>query len=219
LQARQGSTIEILRDSLRFLGPEVATEEGYTRIKRRGTDQATLRRYTLLYTKQGNRWLYACVREEHPHGLPPGEHLKELAWMVGEWIDEDSTATVHATCRWTDDKNFLLHDYQMHAHGKPVMTVHERIGWDPLTRQIKSWFFDSQGGYGSALWVRNGDQWIIKSSGVLPDGKTATATNTLTRVSPTEARLLATERTMGSQHIPDELQTIMVRRAPAPGAK
>jgi uncharacterized protein (TIGR02246 family) len=218
-QARPGAAIEISRASLRFLGPDVATEEGHTRIKPRGGSPESLRRYTLLYVRQGNRWLYSMVREEHPQVLTPHEHLKELEWLIGEWVDEGSEATVHATCRWTPDKNFLLRDFLVHAHGRPVMTVNQRIGWDPLTKQIKSWFFDSEGGYGSALWVRHGDQWIIKSTGVLPDGKTATATNVLTKLSPTQARWLSSERTVGGESIPEQLETFMVRRAPAPGAR
>ena len=61
-----------------------------------------------------------------------------------------------------------------------MMTVNQRIGWDPLTKQIKSWVFDSEGGYGDALWTRKGNQWVIKSTGVLPDGRTASATHVLT---------------------------------------
>ena len=53
------------------------------------------------------------------------------------------------------------------------MTVTQRIGWDPLTKQIKSWVFDSEGGYGDGLWTRKGNQWVIKSTGVLPDGRIA----------------------------------------------
>ena len=41
------------------------------------------------------------------------------------------SATLRSTCR-----------------ANPVMTISERIGWDPLSRQIKSWVFDSRGGYG-----------------------------------------------------------------------
>ena len=41
--------------------------------------------------------------------------------------------------------------FVIHVQGKPVMNVTQRIGWDPLTKQIKSWVFDSDGGYGDAL--------------------------------------------------------------------
>ena len=85
------------------------------------------------------------------------ERLKELAWLVGDWVDENSDSVVHVTCRWSDDKNFLLRDFVIHVQGKPVMNVNQRIGWDPVTKQIKSWVFDSEGGYGDALWARNGN--------------------------------------------------------------
>jgi len=96
------------------------------------------------------------------------------------------------------------------------MTVTQRIGWDPLSKQIKSWVFDSEGGYGDGLWTRNGDQWMIKSSGVLPDGRIATATNILTRVGPNAARWASTERTVGGFHAPDRFENMMVRRPPSP---
>ena len=136
--------------------------------------------------------------------------------MVGEWLDESSDSIIHATCRWSDDKNFLLRDFVIHVQGKPVMNVTQRIGWDPLTKQIKSWVFDSDGGYGDAFWARNGNQWIIKSTGVLPDGRIATATNILTRTGPNTARWASTERTVGGEVAPDHHESVMVRRPPPP---
>ena len=40
----------------------------------------------------------------------------------------------------------------------------QRIGWDPVAGQFRSWDFDSQGGYSEGLWSRDGDRWIIKMS-------------------------------------------------------
>ena len=92
--------------------------------------------------------MYSSVREELEPGLPHQERLKELEWLVGDWIDESSESVIHGTCRWSADKNFLLRDFTIQSEGKPVMTVTQRIGWDPLSKQIKSWVFDSEGGYG-----------------------------------------------------------------------
>ena len=136
--------------------------------------------------------------------------------MVGEWLDENSDSVVHATCRWSDDKNFLLRDFVIHVQGKPVMNVTQRIGWDPVTKQIKSWVFDSEGGYGDALWSRNGNQWIIKSQVSLPDGRIATATNVLTRSGLNTARWASTERTVGGQLIPDQARPSWSASRPAP---
>jgi uncharacterized protein (TIGR02246 family) len=218
-QERPGATIRVSIDSLRFLGPDVAKEEGQTRVKPAGKEPETLRHYTVLYVKQGGRWLHSSVREEHATGVLHHERLKDLEWLVGEWLDQSSDSTVHLTCRWSEDKNFLLRDFTIHFQGQAVMTVSQRIGWDPLTKQVKSWVFDSEGGYGDALWARTGDRWIIKSSGVLPDGRIATATNVLTRVGPNTARWTSTERTLGAEGVVEPAEYVMVRKPPQPRSK
>lgn len=218
-QARPGAKIEIALGSLRFLGPDVAKEEGETRVIPTGKEPETVRHYTVVYVKNGGRWLHSSVREENSKSVTPHDRLKELEWLLGEWVDESSEATVHVTCRWSDDKNYLLREFLVHTDGKPVMNVTQRIGWDPLTQQIKSWVFDSEGGYGDALWSRSGNQWLIKSTGVLPEGKTASATNVLTQLSPTQARWTSSERTFGGQEVPGQIEVLMVRKPPGPRTK
>ena len=61
------------------------------------------------------------------------------------------------------------------------MTVTQRIGWDPLARQFRSWEFDSEGGFGEGRWSRDGDRWVVKHTGVRPEGTTASATNIMIR--------------------------------------
>jgi uncharacterized protein (TIGR02246 family) len=213
---RKGATIEIALETLRFLGPDAAQETGQTRVKPAGDEAATVRDYTVLYVKQGGRWLYSSVREEFPDKLAHHERLKELEWMIGEWVDENSNSLIHMTCRWSDDKNYLLRDFLIHVQGKPVLNVTQRIGWDPVSKQIKSWVFDSDGGYADALWARDGTRWVIKSSGVLPDGQIVTATNVLTRTGPNAARWASTDRTVGGRLIPNPGESIMVRKPPQP---
>jgi uncharacterized protein (TIGR02246 family) len=216
-QERKGYTIQIVMESLRFLGPSFAKEEGQTIVTPALTAEPPSRcRYTVLYVKQAGQWLYSSVREESVTRVAHSERLKELEWLVGDWVDESADAVVTAACRWSADKNFLLRDFTIHTEGKPVMTVNQRIGWDPLSRQIKSWVFDSEGGYGDGLWTRSGDQWMIKSTGVLPDGRIATATNILTRVGPNTARWASTERTVGGEHAPDQFENTIVRRMAPP---
>ncbi len=218
-KGRPGATIAISPVSLRFLSPDIALEEGQTQVKVAGDEPPSTRHYTVLFVKQGNRWLYSRVREEPEKGLSHHQRLLELEWLVGDWLDESPDSVVHTTCRWTEDQNFLIRDFTVRVQGKPVMTVSERIGWDPATRQIKSWVFDSEGGHGSGLWSRNGNEWVIKSTGILPDGRTATATHILTRISPQSARWSSVERTVGDQVVPDHAEYVMVRRPPQPGTK
>jgi uncharacterized protein (TIGR02246 family) len=215
---RPGAKLSVTPVSLRFIGSDVAREEGRTTV-RVGDEHPSTRHYTVLYIKQGGRWKYASVREEQEPGLTPHQRLEELAWLVGDWIDESPDSVVHATCRWTDDGHFLLRDFTVRVQGKSVMTVNERIGWDASTRQIKSWVFDSEGGHGTGLWSRIGNEWVIKSSGVLSDGRIATATHTLTRLGPHSARWTSVDRTVGDRVVPDRAEYLMVRQPPQPARR
>jgi uncharacterized protein (TIGR02246 family) len=215
---RPGATLSITPTSLRFLAPDVAEEEGHTAV-RVGDEQPSTRHYTVLFLKQGDRWRYAKVREEQEPGLTPHQRLEELSWLVGEWIDESPDSVVNATCRWTDDGHFLLRDFSVRVQGKSVMTVNERIGWDASARQIRSWVFDSEGGHGTGLWSRTGNQWVIKSTGVLSDGRIATATHTLTRLGPHSARWSSVDRTVGDRAVTDRAEYLMVRRPPQPKSR
>ncbi len=214
-----GSTIAIAKESLRFLTPEVALEEGLTTVKPGGkAEAAEVHRYRLIYVKQGDKWLYSSVREEHEAALPPHERLKVLEWLVGDWLDESSDSTVHVTGRWSEDQNFLLRDFVVHVEGRPVMKVEERIGWDPLTRQFKAWVFDSEGGHSESLWSRQGDAWTIKSRGVLADGRAVSATHVLSRQGPKTLHWTSVERTVGGRTVADVDDFVMVRQPPKPTA-
>ena len=79
-------------------------------------------------------------------------------------------------------------EFAIRVNGRVAMTVNQRIGWDPAGGQIKSWEFDSEGGHGQGLWARLGDQWMVKATGVLQDGRTATATHVITRDDPSTCR-------------------------------
>ncbi len=211
---RPGATITIVPASLRFLGPGVALEEGRTIVKMAGASPPSSRHYTVTYVKRGDRWRYSVVREELENTPTPHERLRELEWLVGDWMDESPDSLVHSTCRWTADGNFLLRDFTIRVQGKPVMTVNERIGWDASRRQIVSWVFDSEGGHGTGFWSRGDNDWVIKSTGVLPDGRIASATHVLTRVNDHSARWASVERTVGDRIVPDHVEYLMVRRPP-----
>jgi uncharacterized protein (TIGR02246 family) len=215
-QQRPAAVLTILPASLRFFGPDAAQGEGRTLVKNRDGYSPPARHYTALYVKQRAGWLCSSLREEPETNLTHHERLRDLEWLVGDWVDESPDSVVQTTCRWTEDQNYLLRDFTVRVQGKAVMTVQERIGWDPSTRQIKSWVFDSEGGYASGLWSRNGNDWVIKSTGIMPDGRTATATHVLTRVSPQSARWASLERTVGEQVVPDRAEYVMVRRPPQP---
>ena len=84
-------------------------------------------------------------------------------------------------------------------HGKPAMTGQQRIGWDPLARQFRSWVFDSEGGFGEGEFSHDGDRWLIKAQGVRSDGRPASVTHVITRVNKDMIRWRSVDRAVAGK--------------------
>ena len=114
-----GSTIAIQTTALRFLGPDTALEEGRTTITPAGAGPPEISRFTVVYVKHDGQWLQSAVRDEHAHDLTPHDRLKELEWLVGDWINESQDAVVSTTCKWADGGNFLIREFTMKHRASP----------------------------------------------------------------------------------------------------
>ena len=101
--------------------------------------------------------------------------------------------------------------------GRAAMEVTQRIGWDPLSKRIRSWVFDSEGGFGDGVWARDGDAWIIKATFVPSHGRAASATNTIVPVGKDSYVWRSTDRVVGDE-VHEPLEVTVVRKPPAPGA-
>jgi uncharacterized protein (TIGR02246 family) len=211
-----GDKVETTVDSIKILAPGVARAAGRTTVHPSAGGTAVTGGYKAIHVRRDGRWLVASLRELPDKELSHSEHLQELEWLIGDWLEEGEDAVVLTSFAWTDDKNFLLRTFDVRVKGKPALTGTQRIGWDPLTKQIKSWVFDSRGGYGEGLWMRAEDQWVIKASGVRPDGRTTTATQVLTYVDKDTLRWKSIDRTLGSEIRPEIDEVVMVRKPPQP---
>ena len=214
----KGVQIAFEVDAIRFLSPDVAKEEGrliVTPIK--GAPLSRL--YTVLFVKREGHWLISSVREETDPLVRPHDRLKDLDWMVGDWIDEGAESVVRLHCQWSEDENFLFRTFTVKRQGKPVMTVTQRIGGDPVSRQVRSWEFDSEGGFGEGRWSRDGERWTVKATGVRPEGATASATNVMFRERPDLVRWTSTDRVIGDVSLPDDDAYVLVRVPPPPRAE
>ena len=102
--------------------------------------------------------------------------------MIGRWVDQDDQATVVTECNWTKNNNFITRSFTIQIRDRIDMAGMQIIGWDPSTKQIRSWVFDSDGGFGQATWKKKDNRWYIQQSGVLPDGRKSSAVNIITRL-------------------------------------
>jgi uncharacterized protein (TIGR02246 family) len=166
--------------SMRFISPDVALAEGvldYTDAD--GTRESN--RFSTIWAKADGGWLLSCARDlpgESEESMSVGNsQLKQLEWLLGEWEGQGNRRGVHAACRWAPNQSFLLIDYTVKPEGEEPKLVTLRIGWDPLDGVIRSWVFDSLGGFGEGTWERDGKRWLVNSSGVLPDGDIGQSTD------------------------------------------
>jgi uncharacterized protein (TIGR02246 family) len=207
--------IEVNVELIRFIGPDLAVEVGMTKETAAPGEPPVYDRYTVLHVKRDGKWQMALARDSE--GPPPSNHeqLRPLAWLIGDWVDDGGNIVVSSTCRWSEDGNFLLQEFKLKIDKKDAMRVSQRIGWDPLANKIRSWVFDSEGGYGESVWTPNGDTWIIKTTGVRPDGKTASATNVLVPAGKDAYVWRSNDRIVGDEVVAP-MEVKVVRKPPQP---
>ncbi len=209
-----GAKMEIEIESVREITPQLATGDVIRSVTTAdGVERAITRSYLTL-VREGNAWRIASIRDVAADAeLSPRQQLEPLSWFVGEWIDEGADSLIEIKGHWSEDENFLLLDYVIKREGEEAMASQQRIGWDPLHEQLRSWIFDADGGFGEALWTKISDSWVVKSSAVLPDGATGSATFVIEPQSEDRFVMRGLDRILGDEVQPDVEMTI-VRKPP-----
>lgn len=113
---------------------------------------------------------------------PPSqfEYLKDLSWLIGDWKDEDEHVTIHFSTHWDKYKNFIIQNFGLAVYSVEELEGIQIIGWDPIEKKIRSWVFDSDGGFGSAVWSQEGKSWHATMRYTLSDGRKASSINIYT---------------------------------------
>jgi uncharacterized protein (TIGR02246 family) len=189
--------LRIDSDSLKFVSPDVAIEDGVSSVIAPDGSPPTRARFTNVHVKKDGKWLLSSVREA-PYAPPTNsEHLRDLEYLVGEWADESAKGEVaRIEFDWAANQSFLVASFTTTFKNMSLGGGTQWIGWDPNAKTIRSWTFDTNGGFGEGTWSKDGDKWIIKTSSVLADGKKVTATNIATRADDDTLTWKSTERTL-----------------------
>jgi len=201
--------------SLRQLSPDVAVEDGYSTTTLSADEPASRSPYAVVHLKRNGKWLMSSVRDFPAESSATGhDHLRQIEWLTGHWVDESPEGRVETTCQWSEDGNYLLQNYVVKArHGELRGT--QRIAWDPLRRTIRSWAFDQSGAFTEATWTAVEGVWILKMEGVTPDGRGVSATRVVTPVSSDSYQIDSTSVVVGHELMPDSSVRV-VRQPPAP---
>jgi uncharacterized protein (TIGR02246 family) len=178
LRELKGSKIAGKIQSVKLLRPEVALVDGEVQTTSADGERES-NRYAAIWVKSGDTWLISSARdlpaevEDVPSLTYPA--LRPLEWLVGDWADE--AGAVQIQCKWAPNKSFLLMEYEVKRKAADPLLVTQRVGWDPVNRRVRSWVFDSTGGFGEGFWERQGNKWVVGASGILADGGTGESTN------------------------------------------
>jgi uncharacterized protein (TIGR02246 family) len=177
---RRGSTIAVTIESIRFLAPSIATEKGIAQVTPSSGGPPTAARYTVVHVNRDGKWLMA-VGHEAPYVSGGGpDHLKDLQWLIGQWLSESTVRPLRLKFEWMAQRNFIRNTYSLSGGDPDAIAGAQVIGWNPKLGRIVSWHFHSEGGFGSDVWIKDGEKWVIEATGVSADGSVSASVNVLT---------------------------------------
>ena len=108
--------------------------------------------------------------------------LDTLDWLVGDWVNEDESRSIEFNCQFTKNGSFLVRSFGIVTEKDVRMSGMQVIAWDPANQSIRSWTFDSDGGFGEDTWSQSGNRYTIRAKYIVPDGGIASAINVFTFV-------------------------------------
>jgi uncharacterized protein (TIGR02246 family) len=200
---RKGGNLAINMESVRLLAPEVLLEKGTTTVTPNDGD-ASESLYTAIYVKKNGEWKISQLIESPKPATTPHERLAELAWLIGKWAetDEANDLTVDSEYLWARGGNFITRNVTVKRSGDTTLEGWQIIGWDPIEERIRSWTFDGEGGFAEGSWTRQGERWLVRETGVTPDGSRTGAENTITRLGPDRFTWESNNRTLDAEPQP-----------------
>ena len=201
--------VRVESDSLRFISPDVAIEEGTSEVFAPDGRPPSRARFKNIHVRKQDRWFLSSVVDS-PYA-PPGnsEHLRKLQWAIGTWASQSEKGVVErVTWAWTANQNFIVGSFSTSYKSAPMSGARHWIGWDPTSQRIRSWIFDDSGAFGEGAWTLDGDKWTIRTTSVLQDGKKAAATFVVAPINADTISLQIRDRSVAGRPLPDvtELQ-------------
>jgi uncharacterized protein (TIGR02246 family) len=219
--------IAVRETKLRFINADVALEDGTVEVVPPGRTAPLHGRFSATWVRHEGSWKLAALREARGDEASGDETLASLDWMVGDWtaVDEATAgkpaankAKIEVSARWNPMRTFLLRDMKITPPGAAadaVIQVTQRIGWDPLSKSIRSWVFSSDGGHGEAAWSRDDGSWVARTTAVLPDGSQTSSLNIYTYDGKDKCVWRSLPTHVGGEHMPQVNMTLI--RKPGTG--
>ena len=208
----KGAKLESKVESVRFVSPNVAVENGTARVI--GADgKPSDSTYTAVHVKRDGKWLLDRVTEQDvPEVVSHYDKLKDLEWMIGTWVDQDEQSKVEATCQWSKNRNFIVRSFSVSVRDDVATAGMQVIGWDPVGKRIRSWVFDTDGGFGEGVWTKKGNRWYVQAKDTSAEGQNLSSQNIITVVDKDTFTWQSVDRQAGDQLLPNLDEVVVARK-------
>jgi uncharacterized protein (TIGR02246 family) len=216
-ESGEASKLKLTNQSVRLITLDAAIEDGTAEItSAEGEPMSST--YTAIHVKKDGVWYITSVRETDMPSAPPREQneLDQLAWLIGDWVDGDAESNSETSFKWTKGRNFLVSTFRMSAPGWDDLEGHQFICWDPAEGVIRSWMFDTDGGFGAGVWTQEEDRWVVDFVQTLPDGQQASCTNIYTPVDSDHFTFESVDRVVAGEELTDSGEINVARKPAAP---
>ncbi len=210
-ESGEASQLAVTIDSIRFVTPDVAIEDGSAETVSDG-GETVVSTYTAVHVKKDGVWYLNSVREtDSPTSPTVPNQLAPLAWLIGDWADEAEDATTHSHWQWSKNGHFLVNNFHVIVGDQAALEGTQVVGWDPDAGRFRSWIFDSEGGFSEGVWRREGDTWIVKTRSTLGDRSHGTATSLYTPIDANTFTWKSVDRRIDGAP-QEDIEEIVVRR-------
>ncbi|MCL4205415.1 MAG: SgcJ/EcaC family oxidoreductase [Pirellulaceae bacterium] len=199
----EDARLELLDTQIEVQSPSVAVETGIARVVVPGALPVDSE-YKVIHVRTSAGWKIDSVRETDLPGPPSREErLQELGWLVGQWVDHDEDTEIKTTCRWATNQSYLVQTFRVFVEDRVDFEGTQIIGWDPRAEAIRSWTFDSDGGFGAGRWTAEDGRWTVQTLYVLPDGRLGSSTNVYERLADDKVSFSAVGRQVEGKILPN----------------
>lgn len=183
-EEKKGEKLEVKLIDVKVIEPGRVEEKGAFRLTLKDNPTPIENIFKAVLVEQNGKLLFDEVYQIEIDEVPSHyTKLKELEWLVGEWVDADPDLTIDTIVTWDKDKNFIKQQFNMKIFDQQIVEGQHIIGWDPASQKIRSWIFDNNGGLGEGKWTKQNDNvWYVNTLYILPDGRKGSSINIYTKV-------------------------------------
>ncbi len=226
-------SLKLFTESIEFVSPNVAVERGTAIVSENlpqqvnsaenttstdseaGTESTQIgeSNYSVVFVRHGDKWLIdRVVEEEIQLKTTHYDELQVLEWLIGDWVDEGDGYRVEVSTDWTENSNYIARKYKVFDGEQITSSGLQLIGWDARQKIIRSWLFDSDGGFVLGTWENEDEQWTVNAVATLSDGSAGSYTSVFTPREDGVYEWMKVNRVRDGQLLPNLEKTVFLRR-------